>query len=55
MPSLAEMPEVNYENPEFLCEALDCMNPFYEPGNWFEYDDDFHVPDHADVSLHLEL
>ena len=55
MPRPVEMPEANFEDAEFFCETLDCMNPWYEPGSYFYYDDEFNVPDQTDVSLHLQL
>jgi hypothetical protein len=55
MPRPVEMPEANFEDAEFFCETLDCMNPWYEPGSYFYYDDAFNVPDQTDVSLHLQL
>jgi hypothetical protein len=55
MPHPVEIPEAKYSDDEFFCDTLDCMNPWYEPGSYFYYDDASHVPDQTDVSLHLQL
>jgi hypothetical protein len=50
-----EMPEAIHEDAEFLCETLDCMNPWYVQESYFYYDDAFYVPDQIDASIHLHL
>jgi len=55
VPHPVEVMEASYDAAEFFCDTLDCMNPWYEPGSYFYYDDASHVPDQTDVSLHLQL
>lgn len=55
MPRPIEVPETNFEEAEYFCETLDCTNPWYEQGSYFDYGDDFYVPDNADAYFHLEL